>query len=109
MDARERSHLVLNWHDRRLDLDGSAPALLGTRRDADLIVDGRFASRRHAHIERRNRDFVLVDHSTNGTYVQNEDERVTHVHRAAFRLWGDGWISLGEPLSLDNAIRFEHR
>ena len=51
---------------------------------------------------------MLVDHSTNGTYVQTEDEQVTFLRRGEFRLWGDGWIALGEPLSAETAIRFRH-
>ena len=48
----------------------------------------------------------LVDFSTNGTYVQTEDEQVTHVHRGKLKLWGEGWISLGEPLNLGQPIHY---
>ncbi|HEY5644436.1 MAG TPA: FHA domain-containing protein [Pseudomonadales bacterium] len=108
MDAREASHLVLDWHDRQLTLDESRCAALGTDPDADLAVVGHSASRRHAHIEHRKQYFVLVDHSTNGTYVQTEDEKVTFLRRGELRLWGNGWIALGEPLSAETAIRFRH-
>jgi hypothetical protein len=49
---------------------------------------------------------VLVDHSTNGTNVQTEDERISMVHPGEMRWWGAGWISLGEPLTPETAIRF---
>ena len=75
---------------------------------ADLTVAGSTASRSHAHIEQRKQYFVLVDHSTNGTFVQTEDERVTFLRRGEMRLWGNGWIALGEPLSSESAIRFRH-
>ena len=109
MEAQERSQLSLDWQNKHVTTTGAdAPLTLGSAAEVDLRVDGAFASRSHARIERRNHDFVLVDHSTNGTFVQTEDERVTHVHRGVLRLWGDGWLSLGEPLSADNAIRFQH-
>lgn len=109
MEAHNQSHLVLNWRDHREVLKSDEGQLtLGTDAAMGLQVDRTFASRNHAHIECQNTDFVLVDHSTNGTYVQTEDERVTFVRRGEMRLWGNGWISLGEPLSDDAAIRFQH-
>lgn len=108
MDAREASQLVLNWHDRQLALDDRGCVRLGSADGADLTVASDYASREHAHIEHRKQFFVLVDHSTNGTYVQTEDERVTFLRRAELRLWGNGWISLGQPLSAETAIRFRH-
>ena len=108
MDAREASRLVLDWHDRQLTLDETRCVQLGTDTAADLTVAGRSASRAHAHIEHRKQYFVLIDHSTNGTYVQTEDEKVTFLRRGELKLWGDGWIALGEPLSPETAIRFRH-
>ncbi|MEZ5559581.1 MAG: FHA domain-containing protein [Pseudomonadales bacterium] len=107
MDAHERSHLTLDWHDRRV-VHGAATSLsLGARAGADLTVSRAFASRDHAHIEKRKQFYVLIDHSTNGTFVQTEDERVVFVRRGEVRLWGRGWLSLGEPLSPESAIRFQ--
>jgi hypothetical protein len=108
MDAREASQLVLDWHDRQLVVDDDEPVVLGSADDVDLTVGGGSASREHAHIEHRKQFFVLVDHSTNGTFVQTEDEQVTFLRRGELRLWGNGWIALGEPLSAETAIRFRH-
>ena len=108
MDAQETLHLLLDWQDRQVSHSGdSQPVALGSATGSDVILNGQFTSRHHAHIELRHRDYLLVDHSTNGTYVQTEDERVTHVHRDEVRLWGNGWLSLGEPLTKENAIRFQ--
>ena len=110
MDAHDRSQLLLDWQHHHASLSGDVEVLnLGASPDAQLRVKRPFASRHHAHIERRKGDFVLVDHSTNGTFVQTEDEQITFLRRAEMRLWGDGWISLGEPLTPDAAIRFENR
>ncbi|MCZ6710761.1 MAG: FHA domain-containing protein [Gammaproteobacteria bacterium] len=109
MDAHDRSQLVLDWQDQRASLSGDAEALvLGAADDAQISIPGTFTSKHHACIERRNEDFVLVDHSTNGTFVQTEDEHITFVRRGEMRLWGSGWISLGEPLTPQAAIRFEN-
>ena len=111
MEAHHDAQLVLNWQQISATLGGADKAVsLGTGPTADLSISGasasQFASRAHAHIERRKQGFVLVDHSTNGTYVQTEDERIAMVHRGEMRLWGAGWISLGEPLMPETAIRF---
>ena len=77
------------------------------RDETNRLVCGRsHASRRHARIVYQNNDFYLIDQSTNGTFVQMEDERVTRVHRGKLRLWGSGWIALGEPLAEGRAIHF---
>jgi adenylate cyclase len=109
MDAQRRSPLILSWRNGRAVLDGARDAVtLGALPGSDLQVEGGFTSRRHATIERRRQSYVLVDHSTNGTYVQTEDERVAFVRRGELRLWGEGWISLGDDLSDESAIRFRH-
>ena len=109
MEAHDQSHLLLNWQNQRKVFDGAEGSMtLGADASVVLQIDRTFTSRHHAHIECHNNNFVLVDHSTNGTYVQTEDERVTFVRRGEMRLWGNGWISLGEPLSEEVAIRFQH-
>lgn len=79
---------------------------LGKHQDNDLVIASAQTSRHHAVIEFKHNDFFLVDASTNGTYVQTEDEQVTLVHRSRLRLWGTGWICLGEPLTVGDPIHF---
>ena len=87
--------------------DAQRPSMtLGKDPANDFVCANPFTSRRHARIEFQHNDFFLVDHSTNGSYVQTEDEQVTHVHRSRLRLWGDGWISLGSPLHVGTPIHF---
>jgi pSer/pThr/pTyr-binding forkhead associated (FHA) protein len=109
--ATERSQpfLILDWNDYRVALDDRWPAVIcGSRPGVDLRVQRAFVSRRHARIERRRDAFVLVDESTNGTFVQTEDQRVTFVHRGEMRLWGEGRLSFGEPLNAASVVRFRH-
>jgi adenylate cyclase len=109
MDAQRRSPLILSWQDQSVVLDGTGRELsLGSRTGSAMQITGPFTSRHHATIERRTHAYVLVDHSTNGTFVQTEDDRVTFVRRGEVRLWGEGWISLGGPLSRQSAVHFRH-
>lgn len=71
-------------------------------------MDPQFASRKHAWIEFRREKFVLVDYSSNGTWVRTTDNKEIYLRREEFPLWGHGWISLGQPLdsNLDQSIEF---
>jgi len=90
--------LILSWRDRELRIVGEPDAgiSIGLQSESDLVIPGIFTSREHAR------------HSTNGTFVQLEDERVNHVHRAMLGLWGSGYLSFGEPISLENALKFTY-
>jgi pSer/pThr/pTyr-binding forkhead associated (FHA) protein len=109
MEAHANLCLVLEIDEHVAEVAAQAGNVefnLGRDDRNDFVVGGEFASRRHARIIREHKDFYLVDFSTNGTYVQTEDEQVTHVHRGKLKLWGEGWISLGEPLNLGQPIHY---
>jgi adenylate cyclase len=63
----------------------------------DLVVNVQLASRKHVWIEFRRGKFVLVDHSSNGTWVRTGDDKEIYLRREELPLWGNGHISLGEP------------
>lgn len=80
-------------------LDVERPAVtVGRDAQADITIPDKMASRMHAKIERRRDKFVLVDQSTNGTYVTVAGERELMLRREEFVLRGSGMISLGHPL-----------
>ncbi|MCZ6657952.1 MAG: FHA domain-containing protein [Gammaproteobacteria bacterium] len=110
MDAHERSQLVVKWNGQQWTVDAAADCkiCLGGTDACDVQVARTFCSRDHAYIKHDQQCFVLVDRSTNGSFVQTQDEQVSFVRRAEIRLWGEGFISLGEPLSQESAIRFLH-
>jgi adenylate cyclase len=89
-------------------LDGLGSFMIGRSAECGLRLELPFVSRCHARIERERQYFMLVDESSNGTFVRSEDETVCHVHRASFRLWGAGILSFGQPFSLESVVRFEH-
>lgn len=73
----------------------------GRGQENDLVIADEFASRLHARIEFRRGKFVLLDQSTNGTFVAVAGERPLHLHREEYLLQGTGTISLGRPLESD--------
>jgi pSer/pThr/pTyr-binding forkhead associated (FHA) protein len=73
--------------------------VLGRAKDCDFRVKAARASRTHARIVYRHGKFVLIDQSTNGTYVQPEGgARVLLLDQEEYPLAGSGTISLGAPL-----------
>jgi len=60
-------------------------------------VHDEMASRQHCTIERRQEQFVLRDHSTNGTYVSFDGDVEITVRRSEVSLRRHGWISFGQP------------
>jgi adenylate cyclase len=69
---------------------------LGRDDKNDIVIDDSMASRNHARIEKRNDKFVLVDQSSNGTYVTITGRKEIALRREEFVLYGDGQIAFGD-------------
>lgn len=103
-EAPADARLRLVYGGRELLLD-AAKSLVTLGRDphCDIVVrDGR-ASRNHGRIERRRDKFVLVDQSTNGTYVTIHGEAEVAVKREEMPLRGRGRIAFGHGLGGSDA------
>jgi class 3 adenylate cyclase len=87
---------------REIEL-GAARSRLTLGRDAtnDIVIADRKASRMHAHIERRRDKFVLVDHSSNGTWVSVEGKSEITLRREELILRGRGHVSFGHAFADD--------
>jgi adenylate cyclase len=77
---------------------------LGRDDQCGLVVHADDASRLHCTIERKHDKFVLIDHSTNGTYVTLEGAAEVLVQREEFVLNKRGVIALGQPRSATKEI-----
>jgi class 3 adenylate cyclase len=87
------------------------PRWIGRSEECEIPLDAPFASRKHVRLEYRRGKFMLVDESSNGTYVEMEDSgkmRVVYVRNEAFALVGSGRFSLGtRPESDEYAVSFD--
>ena len=90
-------------HGTRMTELGEFTSVFALGRDAanDLVIADRMASRMHAPIERRRDNFILVDHSSNGTYVRVDFEPEIMLRREEWRLRGHGFCSFGHPHEQD--------
>lgn len=91
-----RHTLTLLYGERQTRVDAGSTVTLGRANTCDLIVPSPLASRMHARIGYRRGKFILLDQSTNGTYVWTADGREVFLRREELPLWGTGFLSLGE-------------
>jgi len=74
----------------------SGPMTLGRGEHCDFIVKSQLASRNHAIIKYNRGKYILIDQSTNGTYVQFENGKTFYLRRENLPLSENGKINLGE-------------
>lgn len=94
--ARLSSRLRLRHQQEVLFVEELRPVLLLGRELANdiTIMDPR-ASRQHARIERRPEGFVLIDQSTNGSFVAIEGKQECFVRQERMLLDGPGRLGCG--------------
>ncbi len=68
---------------------------IGRAEDNDLVIKGNLISRIHAKVEKRRGRFVLIDQSTNGTFLLDVPGEETFVRRDSAELPEEGTIGLG--------------
>jgi class 3 adenylate cyclase len=101
--AKVEARLTLELGERTIVFPPNKQVLvLGRENTCDIVIPEKTASRRHARIERRGVQYVLVDESTNGTYVAIEGDREVMLRRESVMLRGRGKIALGT--STDAAV-----
>jgi|SRR6267142_3960333 class 3 adenylate cyclase len=94
--AKVETRLTLEVGERTLAFPRDKTVLiLGRENTCDIVIREKTASRRHARIERRGAQYVLVDESTNGTCVEIEGDREVVLRRDSVMLRGRGKIALG--------------
>jgi hypothetical protein len=94
--TRKASRLILSFRDIRVIVnDQNKQINMGRAEDNDVVVKGNLISRVHAKVEKRRGKFMLVDQSTNGTFLQNAHGEETFVRRDSTELNGEGVIGLG--------------
>ncbi|MGI8740191.1 MAG: adenylate/guanylate cyclase domain-containing protein [Gammaproteobacteria bacterium] len=102
VQAQTISRIYLKYKERQLTiLSDTRGVLMGRHAACDLVVDANLVSRIHASIAYRRGKFVLLDQSTNGTFVRHLDGQEVYLRREETPLWGRGAISLGRTTHRD--------
>lgn len=88
---------------RHCILPQQTPFVLGRDSNrANLRINHHLASREHCEVVFRRGKFVLIDHSTNGTYVSAHNQEEIYLRREELPLVGEGKISIGRSISDDH-------
>lgn len=100
LDTEDAPELRLSIADRVLTLNAQVPSVrLGRGASSEIRVTDTRASREHAYIELRGDKFVLVDRSSNGTFVAIDREREFVLSHEEVVLRKRGRIALGRSSS----------
>lgn len=95
-DSARGVRLRLRFDDRELVVDERTSNItIGRAEENDVVVNGHLCSRLHARIVIGRSNFVLIDQSTNGTFVQTGDGEELFVRQDILQLNGQGVIGLG--------------
>lgn len=94
--TRLLQRLRVRHQDEVLFVDEAHPIVLfGREFGNDVVIMDPRASRQHARVERRRGGFVLIDNSTNGTYLLEGDGSDRCIKRGEAPLVGPGRIGCG--------------
>lgn len=102
--AAEQAVLVLSYCGQEVRVGSSERPIvtLGRGSQSDVIIPAPLASRVHCRFESRRGKFVVVDQSTNGTFVRTADGENVYLRREELLIWGSGAIGLGEDVTDNN-------
>lgn len=102
LQIRHRRHRILVDHERPILTMGRGVA-------NHLVINDPLISRMHARIELQRSRFMLIDKSTNGTFLEQRGEDPILLRRDAVQLEGEGLIGLGQKVSKDDPIAVRYR
>jgi adenylate cyclase len=95
--ATKSQRLRLRYQGQEVLVDeGRANITIGRAEENDLVVKGNLISRLHARVEINRNKFMLIDQSTNGTFVLGKDGEEAFVRRDSMQIRGEGLIGLGK-------------
>ena len=89
--------------------NGKVTITMGRAEENDVVVKGNLISRVHARIDVARNRFVLVDESTNGTFIQQDAGEELYVRRDSTVLTGSGVISMGRVAARGTSLAIEYR
>jgi len=108
--ASPEAILTLDLHDQHISVSNEQPVVtLGRDAGNRIVINDPKVSRLHARIEMRRDKFILVDQSTNGTYIQIKNSDIIMLHRDEVTLQDEGLISLGQEIIPNSPLTIQFR
>ncbi|GMW05434.1 MAG: hypothetical protein AMXMBFR8_02310 [Nevskiales bacterium] len=106
--AGARLRLRFRGQELVLGEDSRTAASMGRADENDVVIKGNLISRVHARIDLRKNRFVLIDESTNGTFIQRDDGEEVYVRRDSAELTGSGVIGMGRVAARGTPLAIEY-
>jgi len=98
--ASRDSLMILDLDHQHISISHDHPMVTMGRDESNrIVINDPKVSRLHARIEIRKDKFILIDQSTNGTYVQPQGSQAVLLRRDEIPLEGEGRISLGRSVA----------
>ena len=88
--------------------DSRTTISMGRADENDVVIKGNLISRVHARIDFKKNRYLLVDESTNGTFVQRDDGEELYVRRDSTELTGSGVIGMGRVAARGTPLAIEY-
>ena len=93
--------LVLSYNGKDYIVDATKiPFTIGRDESCNLTVDSNFASRQHCKILFHNKNYILKDNSTNGTYMRMVASAPVKLLDSMQAFTSNGSIKLGEAMAI---------
>jgi adenylate cyclase len=100
-----QTRLVLRYQGREIIRRRAHDSVsIGRDPGCDVVVVDSKASRLHCTIERQEGQFVLQDHSANGSFLTVHGEQELALRRQSMALRKRGWIAFGQPRAEANDV-----
>jgi adenylate cyclase len=96
---------MISFHGKSVEINENNPSVtIGRDKNNTFSVLDSMSSRVHAKVECRRGKIVLVDQSTNGTFVVTAQKERAFVHRDEYVLQGRGVIGLGREVNSSDPL-----
>jgi class 3 adenylate cyclase len=109
-ETKEPGKLVLKFQGQQVVLaaDGTRSVTMGRADENNVTIKGNLISRIHARIELNKTRFMLIDESTNGTFIQSDDGEEIYVRRDSTQINGSGLIGMGRVAARGTPLAIEY-
>ena len=94
-------NVVLSYGGKDYVIDATKiPFTIGRDAGCDLTINSTFASRQHCKVLFHNKNFILKDSSTNGTFMRTGGAPPVKLHDSMLSITSNGSIKLGEAMKV---------
>jgi hypothetical protein len=100
---KKNAKIFLTYHEDLNELNSKTQSfMIGRDHGSNLTILSDFVSRHHASLIFRKGKFVLIDNSTNGTFIKPQGGKEVYIQQEEYPLSGCGLICLGKSISPSN-------